>query len=207
MKRLHPIAALFFVIPILASGQNAAPTAEIFVGGSTLWETTPLRYRFSNPGFDLAFTYKLDRFVGLETHVSAFKNATPGAPVYVDRFRLLLGPHVAHNANSRVSLFAHALGGLTRGQECTSDCFLGRYPPGPLAGAQADGNAFTVALGGGVDVHIFRNFWFRPVQADYVRVFRPFDASIFPESTPENDLQLAFGFTFRFGNRRKSRGH
>jgi hypothetical protein len=62
-------------------------------------------------------------------------------------------------------------------------------------------------MGGGVDVHIFRNFWFRPVQADYVRVFRPYVALIFPQSTPENDLQLAFGFTFRFGSRDKTGKH
>ena len=81
-----------------------------------------------------------------------------------------------------------------------------RYPSGPLAGAQEDGNAFSVALGGGVDVHIFRNFWFRPAQADYVRVFRPYDV-MYPRSTPENNLQLAFGFTFRFGSQKRTGGH
>ena len=95
----------------------------------------------------------------------------------------------------------------TRQFDGSSDaCYLARYPPGPLAGAQAEGNAFTIALGGGVDVQVFRNFWFRPVQADYVRVFRAYDTFVIPETTPENNLQLAFGFTFRFGNRRNSGG-
>lgn len=202
MKNIIATVALFLAIPIFASGQSTASTTEVFVGGATLWETTPLHIRFTNPGFDLAATYYRNRFVGLETNVSAFGNATPGSTVYVDRFRLLLGPHFAHDTNSRVSLFAHGLGGLTSGQRCTAGCYAYRYPPGALAAAQADGNAFTVAVGGGVDVRIYRSFWFRPIQADYVHVFFP--SSVSP---PENDLQLGFGFTFRFGRRGKTGKH
>jgi len=189
-------------------GQDAAPTAEVFIGASTLWETTPLHIRFTNPGFDLAVTYNRNRFVGLEANVSAFEDAAPWSTIYVDRFRLLLGPHFAHNVNSRVRLFAHALGGLTRGQECIAGCYIYRYPPGgPLAAAQQWGNAFTAAVGGGVDVRIFRWFWFRPIQADYVRVFFPYALESAPLSSPENNLQLAFGFTFRFGSGVKTGEH
>jgi len=208
MQKHHLIAllcgGLVAAWPLKGQGQNAAPIAEVFIGGSTLWETTPLRIRFTNPGFDLATTYNRNRFVGLETNISAFQDATPGSPVDVDRFRLLLGPHFAHNANSRVSLFAHALLGLTHGEKCTAGCLLNRYPPGPLFAAQETGNAFTIGVGGGVDVHIFRWFWFRPVQADYVHVFFPNDVEPATLSTPENNLQLAFGFAFRFGSRGKT---
>jgi hypothetical protein len=197
-------AALIAARPSSGHAQNAAPAAEVFIGGSTLWETTPLRYRFTNPGFDLAVTYNCNRFLGLETNISAFQDATPGSPVDVDRFRLLLGPHFAHNANSRVSLFAHTLLGLTHGEKCTAGCLLSRYPPGPLFAAQEGGNAFTIGVGGGVDVHIFRWFWFRPVQADYMHVFFPYAVVSATPSTPENNLQLAFGFTFRFGSRGKT---
>jgi hypothetical protein len=197
-------AALIAAWPSNGHGQDAAPIAEVFIGGSTLWETTPLRVRFTNPGFDLAATYNRNRLVGLETNLSAFQNATPGAIVSVDRLRLLLGPHFVHNPNSRVSLFAHTLLGLTHGEKCTAGCYLYRYPPGPLAAAQERGNAFTIGVGGGVDVHIFRCFWFRPVQADYVHVFFPYALEPAPLSTPENNLQLAFGFTFRLGSRGKT---
>ena len=187
--------------PAKGQTQNVSPAAEVFIGASTLWETTPLHIRFTNPGFDAAVTYNLNHFVGLEANVSAFENATPGATLYVDRFRLLLGPHFAYNANSRVTLFAHALAGFTRGERCTAGCYYYRSPPGPLAGAQQEGNAFTAAVGGGVDVRIFRNFWFRPAQADYVHVFFPYSVATANPSVPENNLQLAFGFTFRFGRR------
>jgi hypothetical protein len=189
--------------PAKSQTPNASPAAELFIGASTLWETTPLRIRFTNPGFDAAVTYNLNHFVGLETNVSAFVNGTPGAALYVDRFRLLLGPHFAHNANSRVTLFAHALAGFTRGERCTAGCYIYVPPPIPLAGAQQEGNAFTAAVGGGVDVRIFRFFWFRPAQADYVHVFFPrvLDTPLY--SSPENNLQLAFGFTFRFGRRKE----
>ena len=189
--------------PAKSQTPNASPAAELFIGGSTLWETTPLNIRFTNPGFDASATYNINHLVGLETNVSAFENSKPGAALYVDRFRLLLGPHFAHNANSRVTLFAHALAGLTRGERCVSGCYYYVPPPIPLAGAQEEGNAFTAVVGGGVDVRIFRFFWFRPAQADYVHVFFPYDVATVNPTVPENNLQLAFGFTFRFGRRKE----
>jgi len=191
--------------PAKAQTQSVSPAAEVFIGASTLWETTPIHVRFTNPGFEASATYNINHFVGLETNVSAFENATPGATLYVDRFRLLLGPHFAHNVNSRVTLFAHALAGFTRGERCTAGCYLYVPPPIPLAGTQEEGNAFTAAVGGGVDVRIFRFFWFRPAQADYVHVFfrRVLVSALPTPPEPENNLQLAFGFTFRFGRRKK----
>lgn len=206
-KKQHLIALLMGSLmaawPVKGQTQNVSPAAEVFIGGLTLWETTPLHIRFTNPGFDASATYNINHFVGLETNLSAFANATPGAILYVDRFRLLLGPHFAHNVNSRVTLFAHALGGLTYGERCTAGCYLYVPPPIPLAGAQEGGNAFTSAVGGGVDVRIFRSLWFRPVQADYVRVFFPYALGSATLSAPETNLQLAFGFTFRFGRRKE----
>jgi hypothetical protein len=46
-------------------------------------------------------------------------------------------------------------------------------------------------------VKVFRFFWVRPIQADYVHVFF--------SNAGENNLQLSFGFTFRFGSRGKTR--
>ena len=206
-KKQYLIALLLGILmaarPAKGQTQNVSPAAEVFIGASTLWETTPLRIRYTNPGFDASATYNINHFVGLETNVSAFENATPGATLYVDRFRLLLGPHFAHNVNSRVTLFAHALAGVTHGERCTSGCYLYVPPPIPLAGAQEGGNAFTAAVGGGVDVRIFRFFCFRPAQADYVHVFFPRVLDSPLPSSPENNLQLAFGFTFRFGRRKE----
>jgi hypothetical protein len=115
---------------------------------------------------------------------------------------LAAGPHFAHNVNSRVTLFAHALAGFTRGERCTAGCYIYVPPPIPLAGAQQEGNAFPATVGGGVDVRIFRFFWFRPAQADYVHVFFPSALASPNPSSPENNLQLAFVFTFRFGSRK-----
>jgi len=50
-----------------------------------------------------------------------------------------------------------------------------------------------------LDVRVFRFFWVRPLQADYVRVFFP--------NAAENNLQLSFGFTFRFGSLGKTGKH
>lgn len=68
-----------------------------------------------------------------------------------------------------MSPFSHVLVGLTHGRQ---------YCGGPddllncnIGNRERGGNAFTTAVGGGLDVKVFRFFWVRPIQADYVHVF------------------------------------
>jgi hypothetical protein len=58
-------------------------------------------------------------------------------------------------------------------------------------------SAFTVALGGGVDVRAWRFVWIRVIQADYLR-------ASFPNSEIQNSPRLSFGFTFHLGSLRKN---
>ncbi len=178
--------------PINSRGQDHAPAAEIFFGGSKLWENAA-GGPYDNNGWELAVTGNFNRLLGLEMGFSKFPDSPPLAPAFGDYFRLLEGPHFAYNTNSRVSPVAHVLVGLTRGRQCppTSSC--------SLTSDELAGNAFTAAIGGGLDVKVVRFLWVRPVQADYVHVsFR---------NAPENNLQLSFGFTFRFGSAGKTGEH
>jgi hypothetical protein len=54
-------------------------------------------------------------------------------------------------------------------------------------------------MGGGLDVKVLRFFWIRPIEADYVHAF-------FSEAA-ENNLELSFGFAFRFGSAGRTRTH
>jgi hypothetical protein len=131
----------------------------------------------------------------MEMDVSVIGNLLPPMPAYGDYLHFLLGPHFASHVNSRLSMFAHVLVGLTDGQQ---DCASLSPLPGCNTGDWVrGGNAFTAAIGAGLDVKVFRFFWVRPLQADYVRVF-------FPNAT-ENNLQLSVGATFRFGSQGKTR--
>ncbi|HEY6292940.1 MAG TPA: hypothetical protein VI455_15425 [Terriglobia bacterium] len=181
-------AELAAAAPVNGDGQDAAPAAEIFIGGSKLWqhvEASPMAGGglYHNSGVEVAATGNVNRFLGLEMDLSKFQDIAP-----TDYFRLLFGPHVAYNANSRVSPFAHALLGLTRDRICTSSC--------EVTSEEVGRDAFTIAIGGGVDVKVSRIFWLRPIQADYVHAFFP---NAFPNAA-ENNLQLSFGITFRFGS-------
>ncbi len=182
--------------PINGHGQDVTPAGKIFIGGSKLWQHVsegPYRGPYHNHGLELAVTGNLSRFLGLEMDFSKFMNSPLVTPAYGDYFRFLAGPHLAYRANSRVSSFAHVLAGLTRGRACppTSSCYL--------TSDEVGGNAFTAAVGGGLDVKVFRFFCVRPIQADYVHVFFP--------NAAENNLQLSFGFTFRFGSQGKAGKH
>jgi hypothetical protein len=96
----------YFVIALLCAssiaawpsnghGQNAAPTVEVFFGGSKLWEHAT-GDPYHNNGGELAVTGNFNRFLGLEMDLSEFGSsaAVAPAPAYGDYSRLLFGPHL-----------------------------------------------------------------------------------------------------------------
>jgi hypothetical protein len=182
--------------PNNSHGQDATPRSEIFIGGSKLREHAASG-PYHDHGLELAVTSNFNRYLGLETDLSKFQGLAAGAPAYGDYLRILVGPDFESNPNSHVSLLSHVLVGLTHGrQNCDSlnprpDCNTGDWEQG--------GNAFTATVGAGLDVKVFRSFWVRPIQADYVRVFFP--------NAAENNLQLSFGLALRFGSLRKTGRH
>ncbi|HMD97723.1 MAG TPA: hypothetical protein VKM93_10400 [Terriglobia bacterium] len=175
--------------PINSHGQDATPAGEVFIGGSKLWEHAAGGH-YHDHGLELAVTGNFNRFLGLEMDLSGLGTSLPPSPAYGDYLRILVGPHFAYDANSRVSPFSHVLVGLTHGrQDCDS---LNPPPDCNTADWERGGNAFTATVGAGLDVKVFRFFWVRPIQVDYLHV-------LFPNAA-ENNLQLSCGFTFRFGS-------
>jgi hypothetical protein len=174
-------------------GQDTAPRIEVFIGGSKLWEHiggNPYGGVFHNHGLKVAAAGNFNRYLGVELDLEKFSNAPIATPAYGDYFRFLAGPHFSYNAKSRVSPFAHILVGLTNGRACPplNSCFQTADEVGK--------SAFSAAVGGGLDLKVWRFLWIRPIQADYVHASFP--------NAPENNLQLSFGVTLWFGTRRNA---
>ena len=85
MRKCFVIALLctgiIAVWPSNVHGQDGAPTVEVFVGGSKLWEHAT-GGPYHNHGVELAVTGNFNRFLGLEMDFSKFGNsaAVAGAP-------------------------------------------------------------------------------------------------------------------------------
>ncbi|HXB61569.1 MAG TPA: hypothetical protein VNU94_01805 [Acidobacteriaceae bacterium] len=62
------------------------------------------------------------------------------------------------------------------------------------SGVSSSANAFSMQLGGGVDVALAEGFSVRALEVDYVRTSLPNAGS-----NTQNDLRLAFGVSYRFG--------
>jgi hypothetical protein len=199
MKKVLAITVLWFLVPALAGAQNAAPSVEIFLGGSTLRQPGPYIVRDRNYGPTIGITANFNRTVGVELDLSAFPTAPlMGPPAFGDEYRALVGPHVAYNGDRHVSPFAHFLVGVTHGIQ---DCSYFDVPPLPGCD-RGDGvlgsNPFTTDFGAGLDVKVFRFFWVRPLQVDWFHDFY--------SGAGKNRVELSFGATFRFGNKGKARG-
>jgi hypothetical protein len=190
--RLYVLMVALFAA-LVSSGigraQAAEPEAEIYGGVTKLWGHAN-GSKFDDGGGEVSVTGYFNRFVGLEANFVEFSYAPPSAPAYGSHFSLLFGPHFACHSNPWLNPFAHLLVGLTRGDA-----------NGPTF-TVIDRSAFTLGVGGGVDVKIWRFLWLRPIEADYLRESFPGDPNPpFPFSHAlENNLRLSAGFVVRIGS-------
>ena len=174
--------------------QASAPEAEIHGGLTKLWGHTN-GYKFDDGGAEVSVTGYFSRSVGLEGEFAEFSYSPPNAPAYGSYFSLLFGPHFAYHGNRWVNPYAHVLLGFTRG-DATGPSFS--------ESGVIDRSGFTIGIGGGVDVKIWRILWFRPIQADYLRESFPGDPYGLPPFSRalENNLRLSAVFVLRVGSRR-----
>ncbi len=179
--------------PMAGYGQNAAPKVELFGGGTKVWGYAN-GSRFDEGGGEVSATGYFNRVVGLEANWNMFSGEVPNAPAYGTEFSLLFGPHFTYHRSGWVNPFAHVLVGFTRGTaEAPNFSLVHRA-------------VFTIGMGGGVDVKIWRFLWLRPIQLDYLRESFPsvpYPPEPFP-STLENNLQLSAGFTVHVGSLRRN---
>lgn len=122
-------------------------------------------------------------------------NAAPG--VDLNKFALMAGPRYTHGISRWTSrylgekhtadVFGEALFGYVHG-------FNSVFPS--QTGVQTSANAFSMQIGGGLNVNLARGFGLRALELGYVH-------SALPNSTSnrQNDFVVGIGITYRVGRR------
>lgn len=192
-------AGLTAASPLCAVAQASAPEAEVYAGVTELYGDVRGN-EFDDGGGEVSATGYFNRFVGVEADFAGFGLNVPIEPVFANHYMLLFGPHFAYHGNPRISPFGHVLLGVTRG-----------IANGPTF-ADIGRSAFTLGVGGGVDVKVWRFLWVRPIQADYLREYYSAvpnvninSSGISYSSYWQNNLRLSAGVVVRFGNLRGAR--
>ncbi|MBZ5560942.1 MAG: hypothetical protein LAP13_00820 [Acidobacteriia bacterium] len=182
-------AGLITAGPLRGAAQDQVPEVEIFAGGSKVWTDT-VGTHFRTHGWGGSITGDFNRYVGAEMEILKYSGYSQDPPAFANRYSLLFGPRFTYRGTRGVTPFAHVLVGATHGAQN----ILPPFPPGIIpntASALKGGMAFTVGLGGGLDVRAWRFIWVRPLQVDYLRASFPNDV--------QNSLRLSFGLVLHVG--------
>lgn len=121
-------------------------------------------------------------------------NIVPG--VDLSKLVFMAGPRYTRDtwhgkqgiANHEISIFGEALFGIAHG-------FDSVFPT--ASGADTSANSFSLQVGGGLNVGLTQHFGLRVLEIDYVHTRLPNSLG-----NTQNDLRLAFGLTYRLGERR-----
>ena len=135
--------------------------------------------RFNTYGFNGSYTHYVNPTVGLTGDFNGHFKTEGG--VDLSKYSVLGGvtvvPFEGAKTTDKVTVSTHALFGISHFK---ADSGISRFTD----------NAFTMKLGGAVDVNVNENFFIRPVQIDYAPAF-------FGNNTQHN-VQFSFGAGFRF---------
>jgi hypothetical protein len=163
IKWLAPIM-LMFCFPFSARSQSTplVPKLALF-GGYTIVRNqfTATGATFDINGWDVSIERKMAPWIGIVADVSQQHGIRHGAGFPEDEKNTftLFGPQVSPHVARRIIPFGHVLFGPVYG---TGLNILSGPPEISTA------LTFTTAVGGGVDIKIFRPLWIRAIQADYV---------------------------------------
>jgi opacity protein-like surface antigen len=188
------IFVLFFAAPLSAQtqfdvfGGYSYIKASVSENGVLLCPGPPCPTKTfgTNPnlnGWEASVEYKLTDAVGFLGDFGGSYGSLPAAlgseSTHTNTY--LFGPQIAVPA--RISPFAHVLLGVAH-QSTASGAGSGYFF------AAHSGNAFAMALGGGVDFKVIPSVWVRVIQVDYL-------ASNFPTNL-QNQARISAGVVFHF---------
>lgn len=153
--------------------------------------------RFLKAGFIGSVAYNFTEVMGIEadfrwnagdilTGSFDFEGIPVSAKARYSDFAFLVGPKFSLRKSDTFTPFAHALIGVDRTKISVKASAQGTSESDDLG----TDTGFGLALGGGLDVNVNKNFGIRVIQADY------FLAKHFDENM--NNLSIAFGAVFRF---------
>jgi hypothetical protein len=142
----------------------------------------------------------LFRGLGVAANLTGEHSPNIGPGVDLNKLAFMAGPRYTLRtarwtnrflgAKHGTSVFGEALFGYAHG-------FNGIFPTS--SGVEASANAFSMQIGGGLNVRIARNFGIRALELDYVRTSLPNSAS-----NTQNDLRLNFGVSYHLRVRNRA---
>lgn len=199
MRRAVSLSGLVVLLSLPAAAQDT-PSAEVFGGYSySSLETGSGLDRLSLNGWNASVSGNVSRWLGVVGDVSGHYGSQASVNRNIHSF--LFGPRFSYREKGRITPFVHALFGTARAHRESSGT-------GP---AQTE-TKFSMALGGGLDVHATDSLALRIVQADYL-LTRFDEASgivcIQSITTPcpttrtgtQHNFRFSAGVVFRFGKR------
>jgi hypothetical protein len=218
MKIISPLLlfAIAFLFGSAAFAQQEAKRVEVFVGYSYL-RFNPTLPRLSNRSFNGgggALTFNINRSFGIKAELMGYGSTTWGttvvSPIVTPRgivpagnyrtqanmFTYLFGPVIKVPASSRIAPFVEVLFGGSNSNGYANFTRAINLQGGTLnastSGAQ---HPFTMAVGGGLDLHVSHSFAIRPLQVDYIltRYTNPVTST-----NNQNNFRYIGGFVFRF---------
>jgi len=146
MKRLV-ILVIYVVVGLAATAQEQTPKYEVF-GGYSAFFPDVFDARQAIHGWNASIGGNFNSWLGLKLDLSGHYRSFSGTRLMVHNY--MLGPQFSYRAK-HLTPFAHALFG------------------GSNISGSGGANGFAMALGGGVDWNLNRNFGIRVAQADYLR--------------------------------------
>ena len=189
MKKLALLCGAMLLFAGLASAQDEAPKVEAF-GGYSYVRVNP---GFGAPGLNFnggsgSVAYNFTPMLGVVADFGGYHWSQDGADATVVSY--LFGPKVALR-HGPITPYAQALFGGAHGSGNFFDvCDTARvHPQGGCIDSGSE-NAFSMALGGGVDWNATPHIGVRLIQAEYLmtRFF----------SNTQNNARISAGVVFRF---------
>ena len=150
MKALSRLLGLLLLLGISAMAQDETPTAELFGGYSYMHSSLPGQGLSLNGG-SASFAINPERWLGFVADFGGYHGSTAGFGV--TNFTYLFGPRFSYRSKSPLTPFAQVLlGGIHQSVD----------------GFSASQNAFSMAVGGGLDLRADSHWSWRMIQAEYL---------------------------------------
>jgi opacity protein-like surface antigen len=200
MKRLLSMLAAFLLIGSNGVAQDF-PQIEVFGGYSyfhadddDLEEADATYGEFDNlHGWNASVAGNVNRWLGLTADFSGHyvSDTIEGIDLDASQHNFLFGPRVSFR-REMITPFAHALFGASR-LEASAEV--------DDAEVSFDDTAFSMALGGGVDVNLSDRIAIRAIQIDWLHTrFDPAEFANPGGDNTQNNARLSFGVVFKFGS-------
>ncbi len=211
MRKVFSLIALGSIFGLCALAQEG-PKADLFLGYSFVrYNSAQTIPAFTANGGIGTFAWNFNDYIGFEAELGGYHNGNVNNYQFdTTSFSYLFGPRFSWGRHKTFDPYIHTLfGGQNASTSIAQDSVLvvnplateklknGRY--------QTATNAFAMAVGGGIDIKLSKEFVLRPVQVDYFLtrfeapdVTQPAGTTN-PSARNQNNFRFAAGIAFNFG--------